>query len=105
LYLYGMDKSIPYKSSFLNNLSSKYTQEFSLAVIRSKTLKQSIYCQGVCSSLRYSIYKVQFAFRRAVSLLILSQLFPFVKNFFHFSTNYFLSRFYVPPASRKPCVF
>jgi len=54
-----MDKSIPYKSSFLNNLSSKYTQEFSLAVIRSKTLKQSIYCQGVCSSLRYSIYKVQ----------------------------------------------
>ena len=41
-----------------NNLSSKYTQEFSLAVIRFKTLKQSIYCQGVCSSLRYSIYKV-----------------------------------------------
>jgi len=28
--------------SFLNNLSSKYTQEFSLAVIRLKTLKQSI---------------------------------------------------------------
>jgi len=61
LYLYGRSKLLPYKSSFQVIRSSKYTQEFSLAVnsIFSK-LKQSINCpRCFCSSLRYSIYKVQ----------------------------------------------
>ena len=73
----------------LNNLSSKYTQEFSLAVIRFKTLKQSINCQGVCSSLRYSIYKVQCADRRSgepdhnnTSFTRCQELFSFLINFF-----------------------
>ena len=71
---------------FLNKfVLANYTQEFSLAVIRSKTLKQSINCQGVCSSLRYSIYKVQSLAAHAVSLLSLPQLIEFVKNFFQIS--------------------
>jgi len=35
LYLYGMVKSIPYKSFFESFALANFTQEFSLAVIRS----------------------------------------------------------------------
>ena len=90
-----------------NNLSSKYTQEFSLAVIRSKTLKQSICCQGVCSSLRYSIYKVQTASRFfAESLISIPQTSSIVKNFFPFSTIFFLLFFapFAPPSGRRSSI-
>ena len=75
---------------FLNNLSSKYTQEFSLAVIRFKTLKQSINCQGVCSSLRYSIYKVQCADRRSGELFQFSTTQGSCQELFSFLINFFL---------------
>ena len=47
---------------------------------------------------RYSIYKVQSLAARAVSLLILTCLNPFVKNFFQVFSNFFLVCYY----SRRP---
>ena len=68
------------KINLLNNLLlAIITQEFSLAVIRFKTLKQSIYCQGVCSSLRYSIYKVQ--------NMLHSRRLPFIAQLSYVITN------------------
>jgi len=71
-------------------LSSKYTQEFSLAVIRFKTLKQSIYCQGVLFV--FALFNLQGTDRLAalaVSLLILPRHFFFVKKFFSKNQHFF----------------
>ena len=81
----------------MNNLLLAFiTQEFSLAVIRSKTLKQSIIIvQGViCSSLRYSIYKVHLALASANSVII-APMFSFVKHFFQILANFFSVRFFL----------
>ena len=45
-----------------------------------------------CSSLRYSIYKVQPLSALAVSSLILARRLPFVKNFFQVFSNFSLFR-------------
>ena len=54
-----------FKSSFKKICLANFTQEFSLAVINSSYTRFSnnpfIIVQGVCSSLRYSIYKVHCA--------------------------------------------
>ena len=78
------------KSNHLNNLSSKYTQEFSLAVIRFKTLKQSIYCQGV--HFVFALFNLQGTDRvtaLAVSLLILPRHVLLVKKFFSKNQHFF----------------
>ena len=80
----------------MNNLLLAFiTQEFSLAVNSiSRNLKQSINCPRcsfrlcVIQFTRYSRYPLGLR-RSPDSLHILAQLFSFVKNFFHFSSNYF----------------
>ena len=69
-----------------NLLLALITQEFSLAVFRLR-LNNSINCPRCFSlSLRYSIYKVQPS--SVDDFDILSQSFPFVKNFFTFSFKF-----------------
>ena len=72
------------KSCFLNNLLlAIYYSRISLAVLLRFRLNNPFFVvQGVCSSLRYSIYKVHLATRSAVSLVILTPISSFVKNFF-----------------------
>ena len=58
-----------------------------------------------CSSLRYSIYKVQplvsLAFASAESLFILAQKLSFVKNFFQVFSNFFFSAFLAAPSRKR----
>ena len=86
---------------FLNNRFWQLTQEFSLAVFAYASNKSINLSKVFCSSLRYSIYKVQSLSALAVSLLILARRLPFVKNFFQVFSN-FLSR---GTRSRIACVF
>ena len=86
---------------FLNNRFWQLTQEFSLAVFAYASNKSINLSKVFCSSLRYSIYKVQPLSALAVSLLILAQRSQFVKNFFQVFSN-FLSR---GVRSETACVF
>ena len=69
----------------LNNLSSKFTQEFSLAVnsIHNRFLNNPFNCPR-CYLFVFTLFNLQGtgAFRLAVSLLSLPYLLPVVKNFF-----------------------
>ena len=84
---------------FLNNRFWQLTQEFSLAVFAYASNKSINLSKVFCSSLRYSIYKVQPLSALAVSSLILARRLPFVKNFFQVFSNFSLFRvFFRPPA-------
>ena len=87
-------KALALKSHFLNKfVLANFTQEFSLAVFLRLIhvfLNNPFHCpRCLCSSLRYSIYKVQVADRSAVSLLILAHLFEPVKSFFQVFSRFF----------------
>ena len=77
---------------FLNNRFWQLTQEFSLAVFAYASNKSINLSKVFCSSLRYSIYKVQPLSALAVSSLILARRLPFVKNFFQVFSNFSLFR-------------
>ena len=89
------------KSSFWLDLSSKYTQEFSLAVLISsytRFLNNPLIVQGVIVCLyviqftRYrhfhSLFAVAFAF--AANFVSLAHVFEFVKHFFQVFSNSFV---------------
>ncbi len=88
LYLYGTDKSVPYKAFSELICSSKLYSRISLAVINSsytRFLKQSILIvQGVIVCL--TLFNLQGTVIRfvvsAANFYILAQRFPFVKMFF-----------------------
>ena len=98
-------KSEDLKSFFESFALANFTQEFSLAVFnRSKTLKQSIIIvQGVIVCL--TLFNLQGTGAHAVSLLILTHQFPFVKNFFLLFSNFFFCAGLSEAPPQKPCVF
>ena len=85
---------------FLNHCFWQLTQEFSLAVFAYASNKSINLSKVFCSSLRYSIYKVQSLSALAVSLLILARLLPFVKNFFQVSYKFLKLRCPLPDSLR-----
>ena len=74
----------------LNNLLLAIYSRIFVGCFFAYALNKSINLSKVfCSSLRYSIYKVQSLFALAVSFDILAHLFQFVKNFFQVFSNFF----------------
>ena len=86
---------------FLNHCFWQLTQEFSLAVFAYASNKSINLSKVFCSSLRYSIYKVQSLSALAVSSLILARFLPFVKNFFQVFSNFSLFRVFFRPPRRE----
>ena len=72
--------------------------------IDTRNLNNSLIVQGVCSSLRYSIYKVHSLPALAVSLTILTHHFPSVKKFFLLFYKFLLGSHFCVPVP-KPWIY
>ena len=75
--------------NFLNNLSSKYTQEFSLAVIRFKRLNNPFIVKVFVRLCVIQFTRYRSLSTGAESFFSLAQLPLVVKNFFHFLSTFF----------------